>query len=62
MGIHAEQKVMHTHMASCRRFSNYIYILDLTSGFNGLEKDNCKTRQETFLRSLKELVRLILED
>ena len=48
MGIHAEQKVLHTHMVSCSRFSNYIYILDLTSGFNGLEKDNCKTRQETF--------------
>ena len=28
--------------------SNYIFILDLTSGFNGLDKDNCKTKWETF--------------
>ena len=30
----------------CRRCSNYIFILDLPSGFNGLSKDNCKTRRE----------------
>ena len=34
-------------------------ILDLTPGFNGLRKDNCKTRRETFKFSY--LVRLILE-
>ena len=28
--------------------SNYILIFDLTPGFNGLDKDNCKTRQKTF--------------
>ena len=33
---------------ACRRCSNYIFILDSTSGFNGLGKDNCKARRETF--------------
>ena len=28
--------------------SNYIFFLDLTHGFNGLSKDNCNTRRETF--------------
>ena len=32
---------------TCRRCSNYIFILDLTLGFNGLGKNNCKTRRET---------------
>ena len=27
---------------------NYIFILDLTPGFNGLGKDNCKTKLETY--------------
>ena len=27
--------------------SNYIFILDLTPGFNGLDKGNCKTRRKT---------------
>ena len=27
---------------------NYIFVLDLSPGFNGLGKDNCKTRGETF--------------
>ena len=42
---------------ACRRCSNYIFILDLTHGFNRLGKDNCKTGRE----SLKfwNLVRLI---
>ena len=42
-----------------RRCSNYIFILDLTPGFNGLRKDNCNTRRE----SLKfcDLVRVISE-
>ena len=26
----------------------YIFILDLTTGFNGSRKDNCKTWWETF--------------
>ena len=42
-----------------RRCSNYIFILDLTPGFNGLGKDNCKTRRESF--KFCDLVRLILE-
>ena len=29
-----------------RRCSNYIFILNLTHGFNRLGEDNCKTRQE----------------
>ena len=33
---------------ACRRCSNYIFILDLTPGFIGLGKDNCKTRREVF--------------
>ena len=33
---------------ACRRCSNYIFILELTPGFNGLGKDNYKTRRETF--------------
>ena len=44
---------------ACRRCSNYIFILDLTPGFVGLGKGNCKTRQETF--KFWDLVRLILE-
>ena len=42
-----------------RRCSNNIFILDLTPGFNGLGKDNCKARRETF--ELGDLMRLILE-
>ena len=30
-------------VAPCRRCSNYIFILDLTPGFNGLGKYNCET-------------------
>ena len=33
---------------SYRRCSNCIFILDLTSGFNGLGTDNCRIRQDTF--------------
>ena len=29
------------------RCSDYIFILDLTPGFNGLGKDNCKTRRQS---------------
>ena len=39
--------------------SNYASILDLTPGFIGLGKDNCKTRPETF--KFGDLVQLILE-
>ena len=45
---------------ACRRCSNYIFIIYLTLGFNGLAKDNCKTRWETF--EFWNLVRLILQD
>ena len=41
------------------RCSNYIFIIDLTPGFNGLGKDNWKTRREIF--KLCDLVRLILD-
>ena len=43
----------------CRRCSNYIFILNLTPGFNGLGKDNCKVGREAF--KFWDLVRLILE-
>ena len=33
---------------ACRRCSNYIVMLNLTPGLNGLDKDNCKTERETF--------------
>ena len=39
--------------------SNYIFMLDLTHGFNRLYNDNCKTRQETF--KVRDLVGLILK-
>ena len=42
---------------ACQRCSNYIFITDLTPGFNGLDKENCKTGRETF--KLLYLVRLI---
>ena len=32
----------------CRHCSNYIFILNLTPGFNGMGKDNYKMRQEAF--------------
>ena len=44
---------------SCRRCSNYIFILELIHGFNRLGKDNCKTRRET--SKFWDLVPLILE-
>ena len=44
---------------ACRRCSNYIFILDLTPGFNGSGKDNCKTRRESF--KFWDLVRIVLE-
>ena len=44
---------------ACRRCSNYIFILNLTPGFNGLGKDNYKMRREAF--KFWDLVRLKLE-
>ena len=44
---------------ACWHCSNYIFIIYLTPGFNGLGKDNCKTRWETF--KFWYLVHLILE-
>ena len=44
---------------ACRRCSNYIFILNLTPGCNGLGKDNYKMRQEAF--KFWDLVHLILE-
>ena len=38
-----------TLVGPCRHCSNYIFILDLTHSFNGLGKDNCKTRRESFM-------------
>ena len=44
---------------TCRRCSTYIFIYDLTPGLNGLGKDNCRARQESF--RFWDLVRLKLE-
>ena len=33
---------------ACRRYSNYIFIRDLTHGFYGLGEDNDKTRRASF--------------
>ena len=43
----------------CQHCSNCIVILDLTPGFSGLGKDNCKTERETF--EFWDLVWLILD-
>ena len=44
---------------ACWCCSNYIFILDLTTGFNILHNYNCKNRQKTF--KFLDLVWLILE-
>ena len=44
---------------ACRNCSNYIFILDLTPGFNGLNIGNGKMRRESF--KFWDLVQLILE-
>ena len=49
----------YSYSIACRRCSNYIFILDLTSGFKGFGKDSRKTVQESF--KCWDLVRLILE-
>ena len=43
----------------CFDYTFIVDIIDLTPGFNGLVKDNCKARRETF--RFYDLVRLILE-
>ena len=47
------------HSDVFRTSLNYIFIIDLTSGFGGLGKDNSNTRRETF--KFSDLMRLILE-
>ena len=47
--------------------SRYIFILDLTPGFNGLDKDKCNTRRETlkswdFMLLITEVWRYINHD
>ena len=42
---------------ACRRCSNYIFILNLTPGFNGLAKGNCRTRRQSL--KFLDLVQLI---
>ena len=44
---------------ACQRCSNYIFILNLTPGFNELGEDNYKIRRESF--KFWDLVSLILE-
>ena len=44
---------------TCQSCFNYIFILDLNTGFNRLRKDNCKTRRERFQFCV--LVRILLE-
>ena len=39
--------------------AEYIFIVDLTPGFNGLGKDNSKTRQEIF--KFWDLIRFIIK-
>ena len=46
---------------TCRRCSNYIFILDITPGFNGLGKDNYKTKRESFKLKFCDLVCITLE-
>ena len=51
--------VDNSDVVGCRRCSNYIFILNLTPGFNGLSDDNCKRIQETF--KFWDLMQLIQE-
>ena len=44
---------------ACRRSSTFIFIRDLTPGFNGLGSDIYKTRRKTF--KFGDLLRLILK-
>ena len=51
--------VHHSDVVGASPVANYIFILDLTYGFIGLGKGNCKTRWETF--KFGDLVCRILE-
>ena len=51
--------LMWSWSGACRCCSNYIFILGLTPKFNGLSKDNYKTRRETC--SFWDLMRFISE-
>ena len=37
---------------ACRQYSNYIFILDLTPCFIGLDKDNCKARRKSVMTNM----------
>ena len=50
----------HSNVVGASPVANYIFILDLTRGFNRLCTDSCKTREETF--KFWDLVLLILEN
>ena len=52
-------KLLITQMLLEHRCSNYIFTLDLIPCFNGLGKNNCKTRRETF--KFWDMMRLTLE-
>ena len=56
---HDSETLVKKNIVACRRCSNYIFILDLTPGFNGWGKDDCKRRRKSF--KFGDLVRLILE-
>ena len=52
-------KIVDNSDVACRRCSNYIFILDLTSGFKEFGKDSRKKVRESF--RYWDLVRLILQ-
>ena len=52
-------KLSITQMYLEQRCSNYIFILNLTPGFNGLGEDNYKMRREAF--KFWDLVHLVLD-
>ena len=41
--------VDHSDLVGAAPSSNYIFMLNLTNGFNGLGKDNSKMRRESFM-------------
>ena len=53
--------VVPVHSGLCEQYakSNYIFMLNLTPGFNGLGKDNYNMRREAI--KFCDLVRLILD-
>ena len=38
------QRSFYSASSQCRRCSNYIFILNLKTGFKGMDKDTCQTR------------------